>query len=98
MRLRVISYRMAAVGDFANDARTGAGKLADEKKRRAGPVAVEQFEEMGRDRRVGAVIEGQRNRLIRWKTPKDRAEQGRSRMAGSPGQSAGRRRNRGQHG
>src|SRR5712691_1333446 len=98
MGLGVVAYRMAAGGNFADDGRTGTGELTDEKKRGAGLMAIQQIEETRCEGRVRTVVEGQRDRPIVWKTPKDRPEEWRSRMVGSPGESAGRRGDPGQHG
>ena len=61
MRFGVVGKQMAARGDFANEIGTSLNKAAHQKKGGTRLVAVEQLEQIRRNARIGAVVEGQCN-------------------------------------
>jgi len=58
MRFGVISYNVAARGDFLGQAGTFADAFADEKESGFGAVTVEKVKELWSDGGIGAVVKG----------------------------------------
>src|SRR5260370_20267848 len=84
MCVRMVSEQMSARGNFPDQIGAGARKFSNQEKCRASGVAVEQIEESRGNGRVGAIIEGQRERLGRCRMPNRGAKQFRRRANGAP--------------
>src|ERR1700683_344050 len=61
MRFGVVGEQMSAHGDFANEFGTSLNKAAHQKKGSARLVALQQIEQIRRNARIGAIVEGQCN-------------------------------------
>ena len=58
MRFRMVAEDVTSTGNFSNDLRTFASERPDKEECGARVVAIEQIEQLRRNRGVGPIVEG----------------------------------------
>ena len=81
----VIADRMSTFGDRFHERRAGARETSDQEECRGRPVALEHVEDCSSGRRIGPIVESQREDRFGMQSAERWAEQLRSRVTCRPG-------------
>ena len=84
MGFGVVTEDMAAIGDLAHQLGTSMGKAADKEKCCGHAVESQKIEELGRERRIRPIIEGERDLRGIQRMVQRRTEKLRGRGNGAP--------------